>query len=387
MWFFNSPEIVFGEGALDYLDDLSGQRAFIVTDPVLHRLGFTEIVAEHLRRAGIERDVFAEVEPEPSLETVRRGAVALRAFAPDWIIGLGGGSAMDAAKAMWVLYERPDIDPASINPLERLGLGVKARLITIPTTSGTGSEATWATVLTDTEAGRKLGLGSRESLATLAIVDPAFTAKLPPRLTAETGIDVLSHAIEGYTTTWHNDFSDGLCLKAMQLVFAYLPRAVADGSDMEAREKMANAATIAGIGFGNAMTALAHALAHPFGAVFHQPHGRCSGLFLPYTVEYTVRGDNSRYVDIAYALHLPADDELTAATAVAEAIRELMRRIGLPVSAAEMGISAADTEDAMERLCDLAEMDYSIALATRIPSHDELAELFRYVQSGRAVDF
>ena len=139
---------------------LAGRRAFIVTDPVLHRLGFTEIVAEHLRRAGIELDVFAEVEPEPSLETVRRGADALRAFAPDWIIGLGGGSAMDAAKAMWVLYERPDIDPASINPLDRLGLGVKARLITIPTTSGTGSEATWATVLTDTEAGRKLGLGS-----------------------------------------------------------------------------------------------------------------------------------------------------------------------------------------------------------------------------------
>src|SRR5512137_1584761 len=184
MWFFNSPEIVFGEGALDYLDDLAGRRAFIVTDPVLHRLGFTEIVAERLRRAGLEWAVFAEVEPEPSLETVRRGADALRAFAPDWIVGLGGGSAMDAAKAMWVLYERPDIDPASINPLERLGLGVKARLITIPTTSGTGSEATWATVLTDTEAGRKLGLGSRESLATLAIVDPAFTAKLPPRLTA-----------------------------------------------------------------------------------------------------------------------------------------------------------------------------------------------------------
>jgi alcohol dehydrogenase class IV len=387
MWFFNSPEIVFGEGALDYLDELVGRRAFIVTDPVLHRLGFTEIVAEHLRRAGIELAVFAEVEPEPSLETVRRGAGVLRAFAPDWIIGLGGGSAMDAAKAMWVLYERPDIDPASINPLERLGLGVKARLITIPTTSGTGSEATWATVLTDTEAGRKLGLGSRESLATLAIVDPAFTAKLPPRLTAETGIDVLSHAIEGYTTTWHNDFSDGLCLKAMQLVFAYLPRAVADGNDMEAREKMANAATIAGIGFGNAMTALAHALAHPFGAVFHQPHGRCSGLFLPYTVEYTVRGDNSRYSDIAYALHLPAADEMTAATAVAGAIRDLMRRVGLPISAAEMGISAADTEAAMERLCDLAEMDYSIVLATRIPSHNELAELFRYVQAGRPVDF
>lgn len=387
MWFFNSPEIVFGEGALDYLDDLSGRRAFIVTDPVLHRLGFTEIVAEHLRRAGIELDVFAEVEPEPSLETVRRGAVALRAFAPDWIIGLGGGSAMDAAKAMWVLYERPDIDPASINPLERLGLGVKARLITIPTTSGTGSEATWATVLTDTAAGRKLGLGSRESLATLAVVDPAFTAKLPPRLTAETGIDVLSHAIEGYTTTWHNDFSDGLCLKAMQLVFAYLPRAVADGGDMAAREKMANAATIAGVGFGNSMTALAHALAHPFGAVFHQPHGRCSGLFLPYTIEYTVRGENSRYGDIAYALHLPADDEMTAATAVAAAVRDLMRRIGLPLSAAESGVSAAEMKAAMERLCDLAEMDYSIVLASRIPSREELALLFRYTHEGRPVDF
>ncbi len=387
MWFFNSPEIVFGEDALSYLDEFDGRRAFIVTDPVLHRLGFTEMVAEHLRTAGLEVAHFAEVEPEPSLQTVYRGTEAIRAFEPDWIVGLGGGSAMDAAKAMWVLYERPDLTADGISPLIKLGLGKKARLIAIPTTAGTGSEATWGLVLTDTVEGRKLGLGSRETLATLAIVDPALTAKLPARITADTGMDVLTHAIEGYTSLWHNDFSDGLCLKACQMVFEYLPRVVADGGDVEAREKMANAAAIAGLGFGNSMAALAHAMGHSLGAVFHQPHGRCVGLYLPYTIEYVANGGASRYADIAHFLHLPADDEATAAASLAHATRDLMKGIGQPTNVAEMGISQADHEGALEKLGDFAEMDTQIVMSARIPSHEELTSLYRYAYEGRSVDF
>ena len=176
MWFFNSPEIVYGEGALSYLDDLQGQRAFIVTDPALDRLGYTHLVAEHVRAAGMEVACFAGVEPEPSLETVYAGAQALRDFAPDWIIGLGGGSAMDAAKAMWVLYEHPELSIDAISPVETLRMGLKARLITIPTTAGTGAECTWFMVLTDAAEQCKLGLGSRETIASLAIVDPALGA-------------------------------------------------------------------------------------------------------------------------------------------------------------------------------------------------------------------
>jgi alcohol dehydrogenase class IV len=385
MWFFNSPEIVYGEGALDYLDELVGRRAVIVTDPTLHALGFTERVAGHLRRAGLEVMYFPEVEPEPSLETVGRGAEVIRAFEPDWIIGLGGGSAMDAAKAMWALYERPDLHPDEISPLVKLELGKKARLITIPTTSGTGAEVTWGLVLTDAAEGRKLGLGSRETMAILAVVDPALAAGMPPRLTADTGLDVLAHAIEGYTSSWHNDFSDGLCLKGVQLVFAYLPRAVADGTDTEAREKMANAAAIAGLGFGNSMAALAHAMGHALGAVFSQPHGRAVGLYLPYTIEYVANGGLGRYADIACFLRLPADDPLTAAAALAGAIRDLMRRIGAPTTVAEMGIGPAEHEAALERLCDLAEADTQIVTSPRIPERKELLALFRAAYEGKCV--
>ena len=180
MWFFDCPEIIYGADALSHLEELKGERAFIVTDPVLHSLGYTDRIAARLAEAGIAVASFTEVEPEPSLQTVRRGAEQMRAFQPDWIVGLGGGSAMDAAKAMWVLYERPDLQPDEISPMMDLNIGKLARLIAIPTTAGTGSEVTWATVLTDLSDGRKLSLGSRKTLPTLAIVDPALTAQLPP---------------------------------------------------------------------------------------------------------------------------------------------------------------------------------------------------------------
>jgi alcohol dehydrogenase class IV len=387
MWYFSSPQVVFGEDALHHLAELAGRRAFIVTDPNLHRMGFTDRVAEPLRGAGLEVAYFTEVEPMPSLETVHRGAAAITAFEPDWIIGLGGGSAMDAAKAMWILYERPEIALDGLVPWLTLGLGRKAQLITIPTTSGTGSEATWAFVLTDTAEQRKMGLGLREATARLAIVDPSLTRGLPPRITADTGMDALTHAIEGYTSKWHNDFSDGLCLKAAQLVFDYLARAVADGEDLEAREKMANAAAIAGLGFGNSMAALAHALGHALEARFHQPHGRCVGLYLPYTIEYVAAGGDSRYADVAYHLRLPAGDEMIAARALAAAIRDLQRRIGQPTRVADMGIRAVEHEAALERLCDLAEMDTQIVVSARVPERRDLAALFRSAFERQSIVF
>jgi alcohol dehydrogenase class IV len=390
MWFFNSPEIVYGDDALSYLDELPGRRAFIVTDVVLHKLGFTDLIAEHLRIAGMDIGVFPEVEPDPSLETVARGAAAMSEFAPDWIVGLGGGSAMDAAKAMWVLYERPDIKPEEIEGialLGRTGLGAKARLVAIPTTAGTGAEATWQFVLADKVAGRKASTGTRENMPTLAIVDPALTAGLPPSITADTGIDVLTHAVEGYISAWHNDFTDGPCLKAIELVFAYLPRAVADGSDVEARTKMAIAATLGGLAWGNSWVGVAHAMGHAFNAVFHYPHGRCVGTFLPYTTEFSARGGGTRYRDIAALLQLPATDEVSAGEALAEATRELLIRIGQPTTVAEMGIAEAEHEAALERLCDLGENDLAMPPAVRVPSHEEMLALYRYAYAGRRVDF
>jgi alcohol dehydrogenase class IV len=385
MWFFNSPEIVYGEGALGYLSEIEGQRAFIVTDQNMVRLGFVELVAEQLKEAGMEYQTFAEVEPNPTFEMVKLGAAAMSEYGPDWVIGLGGGSCMDAAKAMWVLYERPDMEPGEINPMIPLGLRQKARLITIPTTSGTGAEVTWVVVLTDAEDRRKLVLGSRENVADLAIVDPVFVAALPAQVVADTGMDALTHAIEGYTSSWANDFCDGLCLKAIQLVFDYLPRRMADGDDTEAREKMHNAASIAGLGFGNSMGALAHAMGHPLSPLFGIPHGRAVGLFLPYTIEFTARQAPGRYAEIARFLGLDAASDAEGAARLVEAIRDLARRINQPTSVKELGIPREDFEAVLQKMIEDGEND--TVTSVRIPDREELARLFRYAYEGRSVDF
>jgi len=387
MWYFNSPLIVFGEGAVNELASIEGQRAFIVTDANIARLGYVDVIGQQLQAAGLEYRVFAEVEPDPSVETVRRGAEQMRQYAPDWIIGLGGGSSMDAAKAMWVIYEHPEMVPEEINPIVPLKLRQKARLIAIPTTSGTGAEATWGIVLTDTKEGRKLALGSRENMADMAIVDPALAASLPPQITADTGMDALTHAVEGYTSAWRNDFCDGLCLVAIKLVFACLPRAVADGSDQEAREKMHNAASIAGLGFGNSMAALAHAMGHSLGAVFHVPHGRAVGLFLPYTVEIVGEAMAERYADIVRFMDVAGPPAQPSARLLADRIRDLARRIGQPLSLQQAGISAAQFEAMLPRLVANAESDATLVVSMRIPDAAELERLYRYAFEGKPVDF
>jgi len=385
MWFFKSPEIVYGEGALSYLSEIEGQRAFIVSDRTMVELGFVDLVVERLREAGMESQVFAEVEPNPSMEMVKRGAAAMSQYSPDWIIGLGGGSAMDAAKAMWVLYECPDMEPEEINPMIPLGLRQKARLIAIPTTSGTGAEVTWVVVLTDTEDRRKLVLGSRENVADIAIVDPALVTKLPPQITADTGMDALSHAIEGYSSAWHNDFSDGLCLKAIQMIFDYLPRAYANGDDEEARQKVHNAATIAGLGFGNSMAGLAHAMGHHLRPLFGVTHGRAVGLFLPYTIEFTANGGGTRYKEIARFLGWEAGAEAEGAARLVEGVRDLARRINQPTSVKEVGISRGDFEAALQKMIEDGEND--TVTSARIPDRKELARLFRYAYDGKSIDF
>jgi len=387
MWYFNSPLIVFGEDALSELASIEGEKAFIVTDANIVRLGFVAMVAEQLEAAGLEYEVFAEVEPDPSLETVKRGAARMAQYGPDWIIGLGGGSSMDAAKTMWVLYEHPDMVPEEINPLVPMKLRGKARLITIPTTSGTGADVTWGIVLTDMREGRKLVVGSRENLADLAIVDPVFVANLPPQITADTGLDALTHAIEGYTVTWHNDFCDGLCLMAIKLVFDYLPRAVADGADREAREKMHNAASIAGLGFGNSLAAMAHAMGHSLGAVFHIPHGRCVGVVLPYTIEFIGDMAADRFADIARFIGSDGASSERAPQLLAGAIRDLSRAIKQPLSLQEMGIQAEQFEAALPKLVENAECDACLMVSPRIPESAELERLYRYVFEGKPVDF
>jgi alcohol dehydrogenase class IV len=389
MWIFRSPEIVFGQDALDYLAEIQGGKAFIVTDEHIVALGFVDKVQAMLSKAGIETTVFAGVEPDPSMETVQRGAEAIRAYEPDWIVALGGGSPIDAAKSIWILYEHPDLAPDEVAPVGMLGLRQKARFIAIPTTSGTGAETTWPFVLTDKAERRKISLGHPEDIPDIAIVDPIFVHQLPAQITADTGMDALTHAVEGYTSQWHNDFTDGLCLKGTQLVFDYLPRAFENGGDDPvAREKMHNAATIAGLGFGNSMAAMAHGLGHALGALFPIPHGRAVGLFLPYTIEFTFQGDlPTRYAEIARFLNLPAIDEAEGAASLSQAIRNLAHRIGQPTSLQEAGISREDFEAQLPKLIDNALNDSAMVLGLRFPDEGEAQKICHCAFEGKSVDF
>ncbi len=388
MWYFVVPDIVFGQDALSHLAELRGKSAFIVTDKNIVKLGLVDKVKEQLAQAEIQATVFDEVEPDPSLQIIQNGVALMNRHRPDLVIGVGGGSVMDAAKAMRVQYERPDIKPEEINPfISNLGLGAKCKLVCIPTTSGTGAEATFAIVLTDSEDQRKLSLINREVVPNIAIVDPEMARAMPPQITADTGMDVLAHAIEGYTCTWKNDFADGLCIKAIQLVFQDLQRAVEDGNDMEARERMHNAACMAGIGFTNSLTGMAHAIGHSLGAVFHTPHGRAVGLFLPYTIEYIGDAREELWAEIAYAIRLEIPKGKKAATILTQAIRELANSINQPLSIKETGISLDSFNKATEKLIDNIMADGSLIVSTRIPDVAETERFLLYAYEGKSIDF
>lgn len=388
MWYFRSPLIVFGEDALSHLEENICSRVFIVTDAVMRELGHLQHVIDRLEGCGAECDFFAEVEPDPGVETVQRCAARMHEFAPDWVIGLGGGSCLDAAKAAWFLYERPDVDLAAVTPFESFGLRCKARFITIPTTAGSGAEVTAAAVITDIEGVRKMEVASFELIPDVSVVDPRFSSGLSPRLTADTGIDALTHAVEGFTSTFANDFSDALCLHAARLVFQYLPRAYHKGkNDPQAREKMANAATLAALGMGNSHIALAHAMGHSAGTVLGLPHGRVTGLFLPYAIEFTANGGEGRYLDLAHGLGWPAENEAQAASSLVKALRDLLRQVEQPLSLKESGISKEHFDANLEDLCDRMEMDSALATGRRFPYREQSVLLFKYAYEGQPIDF
>lgn len=388
MWYFVVPQVVFGADALSRLAELKGKSAFIVADKNMVSLGFVDKVKEQLSQTGMKTNVFDEVEPDPSLQTVQKGTALMRQHEPDWVVAVGGGSVMDAAKAMRVEYERPDLKAEEINPfISDLGLGTKAKLVCISTTSGTGAEVTFAVVLTDTADQRKLGLINREIVADIAIVDPAFAAVMPPQITADTAMDALTHAVEGFTCTWKNDFSDGLCLRAIQLIFQYLPRAYKDGQDMEARERMHNAATIAGIGFGNSLASMAHSTGHALGGVFHTPHGRAVGLFLPYTIEFIGDAREELWAEIAYTLKLEVPKGKKAGPILAQAIRGLAGSVKQPLSLKEAGIPSDKFNNSMQKLIDNTMADGSLIVSARIPTEEETEKLFRYAYEGKSIDF
>ncbi|MFX0205044.1 MAG: iron-containing alcohol dehydrogenase [Candidatus Hodarchaeota archaeon] len=386
-WWFSSPEIAFGLEALNEIDELEGKRAFIISDNVMKELGFVDLIEEKFKTVEFEVKSFTEVKPEPSLQIVEQGAELAREFQPDWIVGVGGGSVLDVSKGVWVSYVRPDLPLDSLNPFVKLGLREKARFLAIPTTSGTGSDASWAVVLTDTETKRKISLGSKEIIADKILLNPAFPAKMPPKLTASTGIDALSHVVEGLTSKWASDFSHGLCIRAIQLVFEYLPKTYENGTDMLAREKMHNAATLGGLAITNSQVGMLHSMAHSLGAILELPHGQAIAAVMKTAMEYTMSQAEEEYANMAHAIGIWEKDSKVAGQKFIEKTTELLESIGLVTNIKQLNISQEDFEANLDLLVDYADGDQATVASARIPTADEFRKLFQYAYEGKSVDF
>jgi alcohol dehydrogenase class IV len=391
MWTFSCPFIVYGDNALEYIAQIQGKKAFIVTDKNIIKLGLAKLVTDQLDAINIKWQIFDEVEPEPSLNTIKKGGVAVGKYQPDWVIGIGGGSCMDAAKAIIVLLVRPDLEPDSIIASDTYNFRAKARLMAIPTTSGTGAEATSIMVLTDTKEQRKIGTMNTECMPDVAILDPVMVAGMPPQITADTGMDVITHAIEGYASTWGTSITDGPGLIATRKALEYLPRAHKNGDDLEARKEMQNAAILGGMSFGNSMAGLAHSTGHAIGAIFHIPHGRTVGLFLPYTMEYLINGSEettAKYAEIArYCRISSASSDKECAKALVVKIRAVAKEIGQPLSVKDCGIDKAKYDESIPGLIDRALNEAGSMTVTRIPGTEDLDKIFRYAHEGKNIDF
>ncbi len=407
-WFKIPDKIYFEYGSIQYLQDMPHiNRAFIVTDPYMMKCGYVDKILHYLRKREtyVHSEIFAEVEPDPTVEIVMKGKQMMDNFKPDVIIALGGGSAIDAAKGMWLFYEHPELD-FNILKLKFMdirkrvvtypNLGSKAKMVAIPTTSGTGSEVTSFAVITDKDKNMKYPLADYSLTPDVAIIDPDFVLSVPPSVTADTGMDVLTHAIEAYVSIMASDFTDGLCIKAIQLVFENLKRAYVNGNDLVAREKMHNASCIAGMAFTNAFLGINHSLAHKLGGEFHVPHGRANAVLLPYVIEYNAQKPTKfvsfpkyetfiadrKYMEIAKALDLPASTPEEGVKSLVKAIRSLMKEINMPMTLAECHIDKKEFESKVAVLADKAFEDQCTTANPRLPLVKELEKLYRIAFNG-----
>ena len=412
LWFRVPPKIYFKYGSLPVaIRDLAGKRrAFIVTDKPLYDLGMTASLEDALKQVGIAYDVFYDVEPDPSLDTVQRGLALMNSFNPDVIIALGGGSPMDAAKVMWLMYEHPEIEFEGLamrfmdirkRVYELPPLGEKAVMVAIPTTSGTGSEVTPFAVVTDHRVGIKYPLADYALTPTMAIVDPALVLNLPKRLTAYGGIDALTHALEAYVSVMASDFTSGLALEAIQLLFEYLPRAYRYGArDPEAREKVHYAAAIAGMAFANSFLGICHSMAHQLGGGFHIPHGLANALMISHVIRYNATDApfkqatfsqykypeaNARYARIAEFLGLSGITEVEKVNALIAAVEDLKRQLDIPASIRDaMAGSEDDFFTKLDLVADQAFDDQCTIANPRYPLISDLKQLLVDAYLGRS---
>lgn len=413
LWFRAPQKIYIKKGCLPVaLEELGAvmhkQKAFIVTDSFLYQNGYTKPITDKLDELGIRHATFFDVAPDPTLACAKEGTKAMTAFAPDCIIAVGGGSAMDAAKIMWVLYEHPDADFLDMamrfsDIRKRIytfpHMGEKASFIAIPTSAGTGSEVTPFAVITDEATGTKYPLADYELMPNMAIVDADLMMHAPKGLTSVSGIDAMSHALEAYASVMATDYTDGLALKAIQTIFDYLPRAYEKGAeDPAAREKMANAATMAGMAFANAFLGVCHSMAHKLGAFHHLPHGIANALMLDEVLRFNAaevptkmgtfpQYDHphtlARYAEIAEFLHISGKDDTEKLEGLIAKLDQLKEQIGIRKTIRDYGIDEAAFLESLDAMTEQAFDDQCTGANPRYPLMSEIKQMYLNAYYGK----
>ena len=406
LWFRAPQKVYFKKGCLpvalrELREVMDKKRAFIVTDQFLYANGYAKPVTDQLDQMGIAYDVFYDVAPDPTLACAKTGAERMRAFGPDCIIAIGGGSAMDAGKIMWVMYEHPEADFMDMamrfmDIRKRVytfpKMGEKAAFIAVPTSAGTGSEVTPFAVITDERSGVKYPLADYELMPTMAIVDADMMMNAPKGLTAASGIDAVTHALEAYASMMATDYTDGIALRALQMIFTYLPRAYDNGpSDPEAREKMANAATMAGMAFANAFLGVCHSMAHKLGAFHHLPHGVANALMICHVLRFNAaqvpakmgtfpQYDHphtlERYAQVADALGVRGGNDQEKLDNLCAAIEELKARVGIKATIRDYGVDETYFLDHLNEMVEQAFDDQCTGANPRYPLMSEIKEMY-----------
>ena len=400
-WFKVPEKIYFEAGSISYLEKMPDiSRVFIVTDQSMVKFGYVDKILYHLRKRNeyVHSEIFSDVESDPSFATIKRGVAAMNNFKPDVIIALGGGSAIDAAKGMWLFYEYPEADVEGMKlkfmdirkrTYKFPKLGIKAKMVAIPTTSGTGSEVTSFAVISDKEKNMKYPLADYELTPDVAIIDPDLVMSLPKTITADTGMDVLTHAIEAYVSNMASDYTDGLSEKAAELVFNYLKEAYEHGDNKTAREKMHNASCIAGMSFTNAFLGLNHSIAHKLGGEFHIAHGRANAILLPYVIKYNSQKPtkfvsfpkyeyfiaDEKYANLARKLGLNASTTEEGVKSLIKAIQKLNEELNEPKSIKEAGIDEKEFLAKVDELADKAFSDQCTTANPRVPLVPEIKQI------------
>ena len=370
MWYFRSPQVVFGEDSISFLSSLDVKKAAIITDRNLLHTDLPGIV-ERALPPGTESMVLGDVSEEPPLSEMTTHLGRINEFAPDWFMAVGGGSAIDTAKILFALYERPDLTVYDITPLVKLGLRKKSRLIAIPTTSGTGSECTWAAVLTVEGEKRKHELASTEILPDYAILDPAFVISLPPEQTRNTASDAIAHAVEAYGSAWRNPYSDAMAEKALELILGAIPAVINDPKNMELRNQVHIGASMAGLAFSNSQIGLVHALGHALGGRFKTSHGKAVALFLPHVVAYNYDACPERYD----RLNKIVPDRFKGAR-LSDSLENVLGAIGQARSGREAGIDALEFNSNLDELVLLASESTGMVTNPKDASSSDLQSLF-----------